>query len=116
MSCHYKEGPVMTHKRVQYSLAVFTVLLFGGFQANAFVFSTGDVKNVTLFNGTGSCPTGYNFYNPPADGPGTITCYSATVSCPNVANADVWFGVVDPPITPRRARSFFITAPVERKP
>ena len=58
----------MTHKIVQYSVAVFTVLLFGGFQANAFVFSTGDVKNVTLFNGTGSCPTGYNFYNPPDDG------------------------------------------------
>jgi len=74
-------------------------MLLGGFQANAFAFSTGNVKNVTLFNGTGRCPTGYNFYNPPADGPGTITCYRATVSCLNVADADVWFGVVDPPIT-----------------
>jgi hypothetical protein len=90
----------MAYKGIEHSVAVFTVLLFGGFQANAFVFPTGDVENVTLFNGTGSCPTGYNFYTPPTDGPGTITCYSATVSCPNVADADVWFGVIDPPITP----------------
>jgi len=91
---------MMADQRIQCRLAIFIVLLFGGLRANAAAFSTGNVTHVTLFNGTGKCPAGYNFYNPPIDGPGTITCYSATVSCPSVANADVWFGVVTPPKSP----------------
>ena len=56
---------MMMKEKIQCSVAIFTVLLLGGLRANALAFSTGAVTHVTLFSGTGKCPAGYNFYNPP---------------------------------------------------
>jgi hypothetical protein len=94
----------MINKRVLYGLALFTLLLGSGLHAQATTLSTGTVKNVSLYNGTGVCPTTLPgpFLDPSKVVPGaTITCRQATITCPNVTDMDITWGVVNLPGFPK---------------